>query len=136
MWIKVGDKNRIKILSQIGRLAKGKKLNIRLISKIPQQFWERSRALERNCYDERQKNPRLRTQVRLGKSDLELMTKYKEEMYWRTTPIEEYGELPAAELNHEIKTPEGRQTKRGANTPLTSENVKRNNMGMSPEQEK
>ena len=133
MWVKIGDRNRIKIMSQIGRLAKGKKLNIRLISKIPQQFWERNKVLENLCYNERQLNPNLRTQVRLGKQDLELMTKHKDEMFWRSTPNEAYGQLPEPETEYVLKTPEGRQNKRGANTPLDSEVSKKTNLGSTPE---
>ena len=87
MWIKIGDINRIKVLSQIGKLARNKKLNIRLITKIPHQFWERNRCLENLCFKERERNPKLRTQIRLGKTDIELFTKFKDEIFWRNTDI-------------------------------------------------
>ena len=123
----------MRILTQIGHLSKGRKLNIRLITKIPQQFWNRNKVLEQNCFNERQKDPNLRTQVRLGRNDLELRTKYRSEIYWRTTPLEAYGSLPDPEIDKESRTPEGRNNKRGANSPLTNEISKRTNMGSTPE---
>ena len=109
-------------------------MKIRLISKIPMQFWERNKALENLCYRERQQNPNLRTQIRLGKDDLELMTKHRDELYWRSTPNEAYGQIPEAEIDNVTKTPEGRHQKRGANTPLNSEVTKKSNLGSTPEE--
>ena len=54
-------------------------------------------------------------------------------MFWRLTPLEAYGNLPEPEIDNEVKTPKGRQQKRGANTPLTNEIVKKTNMGPTPE---
>ena len=133
LWIKIGDKNRIRVLAQIGKLARNKKLNIRLITKIPYQFWDRNKTLEDLCFKERERNPNLRTQIRLGKSDLELMTKFKDEIYWRSTPNEAYGQLPEAEIDQITKTPEGRNKKREANSPLISEVTKKTNLGSNPE---
>lgn len=133
MWAKVGDTNRNRIMAQIGKISKGRKLDIRLIPKIPHQLWLRNKQLEQNCAAQRKITLELRTQVRLGKSDLELRTKFKGEIYWIKTPIEAYGEIPEIELKTGTKTPEGRRPKRGANTPLANENDKKQNMGNTPE---
>lgn len=47
--------------------------------------------------------------------------------------MEAYGDLPKPEIDTEIKTPEGRQMKRGATTPLTNDKEKKQNMGSTPE---
>ena len=61
------------------------------------------------------------------------MTKFKDELYWRNTPNEAFGQLPEAETDQLLKTPEGRMKKREANSPLNNEVAKKTNLGSNPE---
>ena len=94
------------------------------MNKIPSQFWDRSRQLEKLCYIERTKNTLLRTQVRLGTYDLELYTKNKGEYTWMKTPIEAFGQLEPPKYNPKVTTPEGRTAKRPANSPPSDNSSK------------
>ena len=70
MWITTRESN-IKNIFQ--RAAQVKRQNVRL---------KRARS----------KDPSLKTQIRLGKKDIELYTKYKDEPFWRRTPLSKYGD--------------------------------------------
>ena len=55
LWVKVGNRERLQILSTIARLSIGRQMKIRLLTKIPQQFWARNKQLEYYCSVERKK---------------------------------------------------------------------------------
>ena len=72
---------------------------------IPPNFYKRYMSINRICSDRRAENPRLKTQLRFGKSDIELFTKYRgEEQGYRFTKLEDYmdtNELPT--FDHDLK---------------------------------
>ena len=58
LWFKVGSPNRQKIISTIAALSKkrygeDKTMDIQVIPKMPNQFWERNKLLEPNCWHEK-----------------------------------------------------------------------------------
>ena len=127
LWVKVGESERLKILSTIARISIGRKLKIKLLTKIPFQYWNRNKSLEHNCYIKRQEDPNIRTQIRLGRKDIELWTKSNKEAYWRLTPIEAFGSVDPCSIHlppNKTLTPEGRASKRGASSPLNSDQAK------------
>ena len=90
--------------------------------------------LEIQCRKEREKNTNLRTQIRLGVKDLELLTKNKGDRYWKIQDVEFFGELLEIEtdishLSCSPTTPEGR------NVSVTDDSVqsKRNRSDISGE---
>ena len=122
-------------MPQLAVLSKSKQLDpsVKLITKIPNQFWSRNKSLESNCYHERQNNPNLRYQIHLGQVDLELQTKSKNDLFWQVTPLEAFGPLEPIQTTSILKTPEGRGPKRAANSPLTNEVKKKPTLGLSPQ---
>ena len=66
------------------------------------QFFDRVRVLENNCWKARnlakREGRRLRTQVRIGYKDMELLIKEGEETRWRQVDLDHFGSLPAANL--------------------------------------
>ena len=60
----------------------------------PPCLWHRKIALDRLAAKERLHNSRLRTQIRLGQSDIELWTKEKHEAFYTKIPTEAFGPLP------------------------------------------
>ena len=82
--------------------------------------------MESNCFIQRQTNPSLRTQIRLGQVDLELRTKHKNDLLWQITPLEAFGPLKPPQITNILIAPEGRKVKRVASSPLTGEVLKKN----------
>ena len=64
---------------------------------IPSFLWDRKTKLLENCKQQQQKDQNLRYQIRLGRKDIELWTKYQGEKYFRKTPILAFGDLPEIE---------------------------------------
>ena len=75
LWARVGRDNAMKIFARAAVICGGKKKDLPIMNKMPTQYWERSRSLEKILYEVRNKNPNLRTQVRIGVDDLELFIK-------------------------------------------------------------
>ena len=101
----------------------------KLLSKIPREFWERNKLIEMNCSNERRKNLELRTQIQIGKKDFELIMKHKSDFFRQITPLEAFGPVQPLNINHSLKTTEGRRPKREASSPLSNEMNKKPNMG-------
>ena len=59
-------------------------------------FWayQRNKALEINCRVARTADPDLRTQIRLGHMDLELLIKMKGDKRWANVPLDRFGYVP------------------------------------------
>ena len=56
--------------------------------------------IQNNCKKEKERNPELRYQVRVGTSDLILMTKSSSsQTYWEETDINQYGEISELKLS-------------------------------------
>ena len=72
---------------------------------ISPNFYKRYMTINRICTDRRAEDPRLKTQLRFGKSDVELFTKYRgEESGYRHTKLEDFMdtyELPR--FDHDLK---------------------------------
>ena len=64
-----------------------------MINYFLRQLWNRKAALEAILKEQRLKEPQLRTQIRMGDTDLILMTKYQGEPFFRPTPINAYGDI-------------------------------------------
>ena len=133
LWIKIRNINHQKCLNTVAELSKGRLLYVKLLTKISSQFWARNKSLESNCYLQRQQNLNVHTQIHLGQVDLELCTKFKNDLFWKITPLEAYGLLEPPQTTTILKTPEGRQSKREANSPLMSEVKKKPTLGLSPQ---
>ena len=67
---------------------------IRLQTYFPQLLWERKSFLETKAKEERAKNPRLRTSIRLGNNDLEVYVKEVGEAFYTKMPINHWGIPP------------------------------------------
>ena len=91
---------------------------------IPPNFYKRYMTINRICSDRRAEDPRLKTQLQFGKSDVELFTKYRgEESGYRFAKLEDFmdtTELPL--FDHDLKwrkvveKPPRRKINYGANT--------------------
>ena len=57
------------------------------------------------CSLERNKNKRLRTQIRLGELDIELWLKQHEDDYWERFDPDHFGDLPEPELDKRTVSP-------------------------------
>ena len=72
---------------------------------IPPNFYKRYMSINRICTDRRAEDPRLKTQLRFGKSDVELYTKYRgEEAGYRLAKLGDFMdtmELP--QFDHDLK---------------------------------
>ena len=65
---------------------------------IPPQFFKRNNELSRLTFIQRKENDRLKTQIRLGESDLMLLTRDKEEKDWNEEKnLNIYGDFPDPE---------------------------------------
>jgi hypothetical protein len=130
-----GNNDRLRALSNIAKISKTHKLNIKLLTKIPKEFWDRNKSVEINCAQERKKNPDIRTQICLGNKDIELMTKHKNDLYWQSTPLSAFGpiEPPSISTITASVTPEGRLPKRGPSSPLNADTSKHHKGSNSPE---
>ena len=72
--------------------------NIKISQFIPPQLFKRNNELSRLTFIQRKQNENLKTQIRLGESDLILLTRDKEEKEWNQEyDLDCYGELPEAE---------------------------------------
>ena len=120
-------------------MSKPKKLDIKVMPKIPPQFWDRNRSLEANCTYQRKTNPNLKTQVRLGQQDLELWTKSSNDPYWlQMVNIEAFGPIEPINLtqpqNIKTTTPQGRgNLKRAATSPPQHQSTSKNSRAVSPQ---
>ena len=74
--------------------ARVKNSDISLLTFFPSILWDRRTALLNNCKKAHRLNPKLRYQIRLGNSDIELWTKNIGEYQYMKTPIYEFGMLP------------------------------------------
>ena len=90
MWLTMTEELVKKIYQ---RAANIKSPRIQLLTYFPHSLYKKKIALEKLLKVARSKNESLRTQIRLGKKDLELFTKYRYEPYWTKTPLEEYGKI-------------------------------------------
>ena len=57
LWVKVGDNACLRALNSIAKIIKGRKLEIKLITKIPKEFWDQNKSLEINCAKEKKLIP-------------------------------------------------------------------------------
>ena len=97
---------------------------------VPPQLFKRFTALNKLCRDKRAENPRLKTQVRFGKVDLEILTKLKgEEEQFKTVNLKDFiGENQIPDYEHEIKwqnhkdrAPRRRVTSSRSSSPVDNE---------------
>ena len=69
--------------------------SIKLQTFFPQSMWMRKSYIEERAKEERAKNPRLRTSIRLGNQDLEVWVKEVGEVLYTKMPINNWGIPPA-----------------------------------------
>ena len=95
MWITANETlvRRIRMLS-----ARVKNKDISLLTFFPSLLWDRRTALMNNCKKAHRLNPKLRYQIRLGNSDIELWTKNFDENQYIKTLLLEFGMLPPIEI--------------------------------------
>ena len=71
----------------------------------PKSFFNRIKKLEELCREARLKDPKLRTPVRLGQSDIELYLKTHREDMWERYEPDFFGLLPDPELVEQTVSP-------------------------------
>ena len=99
MWVTMTEQ---KVKETFQRAARVKNSKIKLFTFFPASIWDRKVELDRLCKIQREINPKLRTQIRLGSNDIELYTKEINEPYWLKTPVLEFGPLPP--IGYKLKT--------------------------------
>ena len=67
---------------------------VRIVPFVPPQIYRRFSELSRLTFLARKENSNLKTQIRIGDSDLILLVRDKEEKEWTVTNLFRYGELP------------------------------------------
>ena len=88
MYIAFEDIEDLKELNM--RIAECGNREIKSRNFIPPQAFDRYMAISNGCYELRQKNPKLKTQIRFGKQDLEVVVKTRGESEpYRPIPLEE-----------------------------------------------
>ena len=72
--------------------------NVKVSQFIPPQLFRRNNELSRLTFLKRKDNEKLKTQIRLGKSDLILLVKDREEKDWREQKdLQCFGQIPDPE---------------------------------------
>ena len=128
-FIHVAVKNHDMIRDMFARKADCKNDKIQLKPYIPPQFFQRFCTMSRICKEKRSENQELRTQLRFGLKDIEILTKIRGgEEPFRTVKIEDFmkdEEIP--EFDPKIKwrflqdrPPRRRVTSSPACSPITS----------------
>ena len=127
VYIAVNDREDIHDLYV--RKADCKRDNIFLRTYCPPQFYSRFATLNKICADERQKYPDLKTQVRFGHNDLEILTKDRGSREpFKIVDLQEFigdNELPSFDHSikwhkHNDRPPRRRVTSSTHTTPATS----------------
>ena len=108
MWIKT---NEVSVHTIYQHDARYKNHDIQLITFIPSFLYQKKRNLDTILRLACSKEPKLRTQIRLGSHDLELFTKFTHEPNWVLT---NYGDLS---INGPVSPPMGQGT---SNPPAPS----------------
>ena len=96
LWIKVDNRHAITKLYQKAASTKNRTCRLRIYT--PKSFFNRIKKLEELCREARLKDSKLRTQVRLGQSDIELYLKTHREDMWERYEPDFFGLLPDPEL--------------------------------------
>ena len=89
LWIEVTE-GAVKKIFQ--RAAKYRRKNVQLMTYFPKHLYRRKRNLDVYLRRQRQLEPRLRTQICLGQTDISLVTKYADEPYWKEINVNAYGD--------------------------------------------
>ena len=90
--------------------ARRKSKEIRLKTYFPPILYPRMLALERILREEKNMNPRLQSQIRLGKRDLELYTRHIGEFRYMLTSLNAFGQLPTFNtISNESFSPRGKE---------------------------
>ena len=90
MWVTTREANVKKIYQ---RAAHVRNPDVKLLTYFPQRLYRKKMLLEGILKNARSKEPKLRTQIRLGRTDIELWTKFRSEPFWALTPLTEYGPI-------------------------------------------
>ena len=90
MWLELTEAD-VKMIFQRAAKVRGNK-KFQLLTYFPPHLYDKKRNLDRLLKLQRNIEPTLRTQIRLGDHDLELFTKHKDEKYWRQTLLTAYGD--------------------------------------------
>lgn len=90
MWVTTRESNVKKIYR---RAAQVRNPEVKLLTFFPQKLYRKKMLLEEVLKKARNNEPKLKTQIRLGRTDIELWTKFKSEPYWAITPLTEYGPI-------------------------------------------
>ena len=91
LWIKTSLHETTEIYRRRSRIRNS---DISLITYTPTCLWDRKVELERLCHIERSKDRSLRTQVRIGESDVQLWTKKVREPFYNKINNKAFGPLP------------------------------------------
>ena len=100
MWVTFDSESPALALYQ--RQADLGRNNIRLIRYTPHWVYLRNRELEIQCCLASELDHNLRTQIRLGTSDLILKIKSKGERFYKEVPIDYFGKLPDMDFTNPL----------------------------------
>ena len=89
MWI---DTTEASVKRIYHRAAQIKNKDIQLITYFPGCLYRRKRNLDSILRTQRALDPKLRTQIRLGNTDIQLFTKMFGDPQWTPTPVDYYGD--------------------------------------------
>ena len=89
LWIETTELSVKKIFQKAARI---RNRDVRILTFFPRHLFNKKRNLDAILRTQRGIDPTLRTQIRLGKSDLELYTKFGNEQFWNKSPLGIYGD--------------------------------------------
>ena len=129
LWVEFAHEQVVQDLFR--RQAKLHRNKVKLIKYVPHWAYQRNKGLEINCRLARTSDPDLRTQIRLGHLDLELLVKLKGDKRWTTTNIDRFGPIPYLSTRLEPpqemspSSPEGRSPKTPKSKTPAADRIKR-----------
>ena len=131
IFIYIVVKDTMDIRDIYRRKAEIRRDDIYLRTYIPPQFFSRFTALNKICRDKRYENPEIKTQVRFGQKDLEILIKNKgsEEPFQKVDLMEFIGKDKIPEFDHKMKwnytkerPPRRRVTSNRSSSPVRNKN--------------
>ena len=97
LWIEIGEINVRRLYHRMKTL---RNPTVQLINYIPPTLWVKKKKLDLKLKAEKNKRPNFRYIVKLGMSDLLLLTKINGETYWEEDYIPKY--LEEQELDQDL----------------------------------
>ena len=97
VYVTFGDEQPVKAIYRRAAMCRNEEM--KLVTYIPPQIYKRYAKVEEICAQKRSNDREVKTQIRLGQSDLILLTKKRGDKYWEDVPLESLGGIPNIESN-------------------------------------